>query len=118
MGSQPLGKRRVVALWHAHRRRNHCLGMYRCIHRLAAPQRQRASDAGHLQTERLPAHGDCVIRGCIVHGLDALEDARRALAGAHAHGDHAVLQVVAAQGVHHSRCADGASRPQGVTQRN
>ena len=49
---------------------------------------------------------------------DALENARRAHAGADAHGHHAVLQVAAAQGVDHRGRADRAGGAERVAQRD
>src|SRR6478752_6055044 len=51
-------------------------------------------------------------------GLDALEDAGRPLAHAHAHGDHAVLQILAAQRVHDCRGADSPGGAKGMAQRD
>src|SRR5436853_6341393 len=47
-------------------------------------------------------------------GSDSLEDPRGALAHADAHGDHAVLQILAAKRVHDCRRADSAGGAQRV----
>src|SRR5690349_2620452 len=49
---------------------------------------------------------------------DPFEDARRTLTGADAHRDHAVLEVVAAQGMHDRRRADRTGRAERVAERD